>query len=202
MDFISTIFSDTNMKSANVAAAAIGVVGIFIGAVLTLAIRRLEVELDRRHERRRVMLALAAEVQDNLRDIEKTFSPGLYTEYQALVAKVRQADPFIPVWTYSQRSIVYEEHVKDIGRLPAKTASLLIRFYGSLKDTYASIDAFEKPAYLKISPFGRAMLVYRVYEQLTEQHRLGYATYHELTGSHPAHEGAVGEIRPFPPPVP
>jgi len=199
MDFLSTVFSADNMKSPNVAAAIIGVVGIFIGAVLTLLIRRWEVNIDRRHERDRVMAALAAEVQDNLKDIEKTFSPALYTTFPTLIEKVRQPQPFVPLWTYVERSAVYDEHVKDIGRLPADTASLLIQFYAALRDTYVMIDAFEKPAYGHISPEGRALLVYRIYAHLAEQHRLGRKTFHALTGSNPAYEGAVDEIKPPPP---
>lgn len=202
MDFFSTVFSATNLGSSTVAAAIIGVVGIFIGAVLTLLIRRWEVNVGRRHERDRVMLALSAEVQDNLKDIEKTFSPSLYTGFSALIEKVRRTEPFVPLWTYVERSIVYEEHVKDIGRLPAHTASLLIQFYGALRETYVAIDAFEKPAYAHISPYGRATLVYRIYAQLAEQHALGREAFHALTGTYPSHEDAVGRILPPAPPLP
>ena len=201
MNAFSTIFSEANLQSANVAAAIIGVVGIFVGAVLTLLIRRWEVKIDRRHERDRVMAALAAEIQDNLKDIENTFSPTLYTSFPVLIRKVQRVEPFVPLWTYVERSAVYDEHVKDIGRLPANTTTLLIQFYAALRDTYVTIDAFEKPAYLHISPFGRALLVHRIYVQLAEQHTLGREAFRALTGSYPAYKGAVGRIEPPAPPT-
>lgn len=201
MDLLSSVFSANNLNSPNVAAAIIGVVGIFIGAMLTLLIRRWEVKVDRRHERDRVMAALAAEVQDNLKDIESTFSPSLYTTFPVLIEKVRRPEPFVPLWTYVDRSAVYDEHVKDVGRLPADTAALLIQFYAALRDTYVTIDAFEKPAYGHISPMGRALLVHRIYVQLATQHKLGRDAFRALTGKYPEYNGAVGEIKPPPPPI-
>ncbi len=184
------------------AAAIVGVVGLFGAAAIALAFRRWEVRKDRDQERIRVTAAIAVEIRELLKDFEGVFtSPRFQKDYDDMIAKAGRPRNFTPLWVYAAGDDVYREHIAHIGLLSEDAAAATIRFYGAVQEINASIDAIGKPIFGQAEPSSRQRHVREIYAQIVDAYLEGRVAYWQLKGACiKLNEQVVAPPTPAPPP--
>ncbi len=149
--FLPFDWKNERIQQATIAALVVAV-GWFAGFVL----RELSQQLARAERLRDVHRALFAEIRHNLGNLG---SAGTLQDYgMEMLARIRDADGFVPFIPRERNDSVFRTVVSDIHILPRVTIDPIVQYYSQLAALDALVEDMRGPVFEAMSPRRRAEL--------------------------------------------